>query len=161
MRWHCAVIPVLMAGLLMAESRRSSGGRARWRGLCAAFALLGAIPTFVGLQQPWTTMRNGAPPSSFAAVRSDSPVLVSAESRAAARMVRVGRHLEGQLLAGYALRRDPRDRRALAAAVEAAASRNDRDALRASWRMARAVEWSASDYAHLERRVAQVLGRER
>jgi len=156
-RWHCIVIPVLVAGIALGDASLAAEHRNRWRWLCAALALAGVAPTAIGTMQPWTTMRTGAPQSSIRAVLSHSPVLVSAEARAAARMVRVGRNLEAQLLAGYALRRDPQDKRALAASIQAAAALHDRTAMRERWRQARAVPWSPSDYAHLERLATRIL----
>jgi hypothetical protein len=149
-RWHCVAIPILVAGLALGDARLSGVGRRRWRWLCGGLALAGIGVTAVGTVQPWTTMKNSGPASSLGAVLSSHPALVRAEARAAAQMNRVGRHLEALDLARHAVRRDPRDKPALAAGLEAAVALGDREAVAQLWRLARAVEWSASDYAHLE-----------
>jgi len=150
-RWHCLVLPIFAAGIALGDFRLRGAGRMRWRWACGALAVVGAGVAFVGTLQPWTTMKKSGPQSSIEAVLSDSPALVRTEGRAAARMNRTGRHLEALSLAGYAVRRDPRDKTAIAAGMEAAVELEDRDAVVTYWRLARAVEWSNSNYVHLER----------
>lgn len=149
-RWHCLVIPILIAGIALGDAHLDGAGRTKWRWACGALAAVGAVVTVIGTLQPWTTMKSSGPQSSLAAVLSESPALVRAEGRAAASMNRAGRHLEALSLAGSAIRRNPRDKQALAAGLEAAVALEDREAVATFWRFARAVEWSESDYAHLE-----------
>lgn len=156
-RWHCVAIPILVAGIALGDARLQGVARTRWRSICGVLALAGAALTGIGTIQPWTTVKSCGPQSSVVAVLSDSPVLVHGEARAASSMNRAGRHLEARLLAGYALRRNPRDKRALVAGLEAAIGLGDREDVGALWLMVRTVEWSASDYAYLERMSAQIL----
>ena len=98
------MIPILWAGAALGDARLEAARRTWWRLACGACAAAGAVLVAIGTIQPWTPHKLKGPHASVAAVLSDSPVLVRAERRAAARMNRAGRHLKALDLARHALR---------------------------------------------------------